>query len=153
MEFDNKDLNEQIYKKYQELIGKSKKYVIDSYDDIVFKIDIKAEKILKELNLDLNNESGELFDKINDEKEKCLSILGVNSRLEVLRNDCFKRLLVLKEEYKILNDDAGKLKIIEDKLDELNDCIQLMDEFLDEFQNRLILFEKIDDSIYQNLLL
>lgn len=153
MEFDDKEMNKKFYKKYQDIVGKLKKHVIDSYDDIVNTIDIKTEKILKELNLDIENESGELFDKVNDEKQKCLDILEINSRLAIFKNDCFSRLIELKKEYKHSNNENCKNKIIDEKLTELNDCIQLIEEFLEEFKNRAIVFEKNDDLIYQILLL
>ena len=91
---------------------------------------------------------------LNRSKIVYLYSLAPNSPVVQHKNEYYQQFLQLKEEFKNLNpaDDEMKKREILEKLDDLKKKVQVLEEFLDDFQNRTLNFEEVDKSVFESLI-
>ena len=126
--------------------------IIDYYDKMQNDIDIRTEQLLMELPDALKNGRDELLERVKQEKEKSLAALAPNSPLVQHKNEYYQRFLQLKNEFKSCGNDEKKREEIYLKLDDLKKKVQVLEEFLDDFKNRTLTFEEVDQSVYSSLI-
>ena len=136
-----------------ESVGELKKEIIDHYDTIQSQIDIRTETLLMNLPEALRKGREELLERVKDEKEKSLAALGPDSALIRHKNEYYERFLALRDQYNQSgSNDLDKKEEIQKKLEDLKKDIQLLEEFLNDFQNRALSFEEADKSVYASLI-
>lgn len=136
----------------QESIGRNKKEIIDHYDEIQAQIDVRTEMLLMDLPEALKRGKEELLERVREEKERSLAALAPDSALVRYKNEYFQRFLQLKEEYSKAGSDARKKEEVEKKIEELTKEVQVLEDFLEDFQKRTLTFEEADKSVYASLI-
>ncbi len=136
----------------EETIGQLKKEIIDHYDTIQSQIDIRTETLLMNLPDAVKKAREELLERVKEEREKSLAALGPDSALVRYKNEYYERFMQLREEYYNSGNDLEKKEDIQKRLEDLKKDIQLLEEFLDDFQNRTLTFEEADKSVYASLI-
>ncbi len=136
----------------EETLGQAKKEIIDHYDKIQSQIDVRTELLLMSLPEALTNGKEELLERVKEEKEKCLAALAPDSPLVRYKNEYYQRFVQLKEDYSKAGSDTTKREEIEKKLEDLKKDVQVLEEFLEDFQKRTLSFEEADKSVYASLI-
>ena len=136
----------------EETLGQAKKDIIDHYDQIQSQIDVRTELLLMSLPEALKNGKEELLERVREEKEKCMATLAPDSPLVRYKNEYYQRFVQLKEDYASAGSDTAKREEIEKKLDDLKKDVQVLEEFLEDFQKRTLCFEEADKSVYASLI-
>ena len=136
----------------QESIGRNKKEIIDHYDEIQAQIDVRTELLLMDLPEALKRGKEELLERVREEKERSLAALAPDSALVRYKNEYFQRFLQLKEEYSKAGSDERKKEEVEKKIEELTKEVQVLEDFLEDFQKRTLTFEEADKSVYASLI-
>ena len=147
-----KDDNDNDRLLLEETIGRTKKDIIDHYDEIQAQIDVRTELLLLGLPEALERGKEELLERVRDEREKSLAALAPDSPLVRYKNEYFQRFQQLKEEYTRAGSDAAKKEDVEKKLDDLRKDVQVLEDFLEDFQKRTLTFEEADKSVYASLI-
>ena len=136
----------------QESIGRTKKEIIDHYDEIQAQIDVRTELLLMDLPEALKRGKEELLERVKEEKERSLAALAPDSALVRYKNEYYQRFLQLKEEYSKADGSTNKKEEVEKKIEELTKEVQVLEDFLEDFQKRTLTFEEADKSVYASLI-
>jgi pyruvate-formate lyase len=136
----------------QESIGRTKKEIIDHYDEIQAQIDVRTELLLMDLPEALKRGKEELLERVKEEKERSLAALAPESALVRYKNEYYQRFLQLKEEYSKADSSTNKKEEVEKKIEELTKEVQVLEDFLEDFQKRTLTFEEADKSVYASLI-
>lgn len=136
----------------EDTVGQVKKEIIDHYDKIQSEIDIRTEQLLSSLPEALKTGKEELLERVKEERDKCLAALAPDSPLVRFKNEYYTKFTQLRDEYNSAGNDNAKKQEIEKKLEDLKKEVQILEDFLEDFQNRTLIFEEADKSVYASLI-
>jgi hypothetical protein len=141
-----KDQNEEL----DETTGKIKQQIIEHYANIQSQIDVRTEELLMSLPDALQNAREELLQRIEEEKKKSLAALAPDSQLVKCKNEYYEEFLKLKQEFE--QGDSDKRSNLHKRILDLREKVKVLEEFMEDFKNRTLVFEEADKSVYASLI-